>query len=96
MWGLSSLTRNRTCALCIGRWILKHWTTREVPLPEIQIHLAEMGTSVGISYHTPAALGGFKHHCAGPTLKEPGGEDSGPTGVDVRLLCQTETPGKAC
>ena len=23
-------TRDRTCVLCIGRWILNHWTTREV------------------------------------------------------------------
>ena len=32
MWDLSSLTRDQTCVLCIGRWILNHWTTREVPL----------------------------------------------------------------
>ena len=28
---LSSLTRDGTQVPCIGRWILKHWTTREVP-----------------------------------------------------------------
>ena len=28
---LSSLTRDRTQVPCIGRWILNHWTTREVP-----------------------------------------------------------------
>ena len=27
----SSRTRDRTCVPCIGRWILYHWTTREVP-----------------------------------------------------------------
>ena len=27
----SSQTRDRTCVLCIGRQILNHWTTREVP-----------------------------------------------------------------
>ena len=27
----SSQTRDRTCVSCIGRQILKHWTTREVP-----------------------------------------------------------------
>ena len=32
MWDLSSPTRNRTRIPCIGRWILKHWTTREVPV----------------------------------------------------------------
>ena len=31
MWDLSSLTRDRICILYIGRWILNHWTTREVP-----------------------------------------------------------------
>jgi len=30
MWDLSSLTRDRTGVLCISRWILNHWTTREV------------------------------------------------------------------
>ena len=29
MWDLSSLTRE--CVPCIVRWILYHWTTREVP-----------------------------------------------------------------
>ena len=27
----SSQTRDGTCIPCIGRWILNHWTTREVP-----------------------------------------------------------------
>ena len=31
MWELNSLTRGRTCILSIGRQILNHWTTREVP-----------------------------------------------------------------
>ena len=31
MWGLSSLTRDRTCVPCTGKWILNHWTTRQVP-----------------------------------------------------------------
>ena len=30
MWGLSSLTRDQTCIPCIARWILNHWTSREV------------------------------------------------------------------
>ena len=25
-------TRGRNCVPCIGRWILKHWTTSEVPI----------------------------------------------------------------
>ena len=32
MWDLSSLTRDWTHVPCIGRWILNHWTTREVPI----------------------------------------------------------------
>ena len=31
MWDLSFQTRDQTCIPCIGRQILKHWTTREVP-----------------------------------------------------------------
>ena len=31
MWDLSSLNRDRTCVSCLGRWILHHWTTKEVP-----------------------------------------------------------------
>ena len=27
----SSQIRDRTCVPCIGRWMLNHWTTREVP-----------------------------------------------------------------
>ena len=30
MWDLSFQTRDQTCIPCIGRQILKHWTTREV------------------------------------------------------------------
>ena len=32
MWDLSSLTRDQTRISCIGRWILYHWTTKEVPV----------------------------------------------------------------
>ena len=32
MWNLSSLTRDRTRAPCIGRRILNHWITREIPV----------------------------------------------------------------
>ena len=30
MWDLS-WTRDGTCVPCVGRWILNHWTTRDVP-----------------------------------------------------------------
>ena len=29
-WDFSSLTRDQTCSVCIGRWSLSHWITREV------------------------------------------------------------------
>ena len=32
---LSFLTRDQTCILFIGRWILNHWTTREVSDPAV-------------------------------------------------------------
>ena len=32
MWDLSSPTRDRTCALCVGSAGLNHWTAREVPM----------------------------------------------------------------
>ena len=31
IWDLNSPTRDRTHLPCIGRWILNHWTVREVP-----------------------------------------------------------------
>ena len=33
MWDLSPPTRDWTHVPCTGRWILNHWTTREVPQP---------------------------------------------------------------
>ena len=32
MWYLSSPARDRTCIPYVGRWILNHWTTWEVPI----------------------------------------------------------------
>ena len=32
MWDLGSPSKNWTCVPWIGRWILNHWTTREVPV----------------------------------------------------------------
>ena len=39
MWDLSSLTRDRTPASCIGRQSLNYWTGREVPLFYVLNHL---------------------------------------------------------
>ena len=36
-WGISP-DQDRTCVLCIGRWILNPWTTREVPLRVFIVH----------------------------------------------------------
>ena len=33
----------------------------------------------------PSGSGRVKHHCAGPTLKEPEGEDSGPHGDGCQI-----------
>ena len=35
MWDLSSLTKDGTCAPVVEEQSLSHWTTREVPAPEI-------------------------------------------------------------
>ena len=35
IWHLNSTTRERTCTARLGRQILKHWTTREIPIPTI-------------------------------------------------------------
>ena len=59
MWDLSSLTRDRTCTPCIGRWSLNHWTTREVPWPrdlECQVLICETRARPA----THAAQGGWR------------------------------------
>ena len=32
MWNLSSLTKDRSRTLCVGRWSLNHWTTGKIPI----------------------------------------------------------------
>ena len=44
MWDLSSPTRDGAHIPCIGRQILNHWTTREVPIP---LQLFEVDKSKG-------------------------------------------------
>ena len=36
MWDPSAATRVQTCVSCIGRQVLNHWATREVP----RIHIS--------------------------------------------------------
>lgn len=50
MWDHSSLTRDRTCPPCIGRWNLNHWASREVTLSLIKIE----------ERHPSRGLGGFR------------------------------------
>ena len=40
----SSQTSDRTYVPCIGRWILSHWTTRDVPHPlTVDVSVADVG-----------------------------------------------------
>ena len=38
MWDVSSPARDQTCVPCLAKWILNHWTTREVPRHFINSH----------------------------------------------------------
>ena len=51
MMDLSSLNRNGTCVPCIGRQILNHWTTGEVPALNSYIRKADRFHIKGISFH---------------------------------------------
>ena len=46
-WDLSSPTRDQTCIPCIGRWILNHWTTREVPRLLVMREKPKLGEAQG-------------------------------------------------
>ena len=54
MWDLGSLTKDRTCILCIGRQILYHWTTKEVPV------MNKVDLTWGSNYSLDPSLGGKK------------------------------------
>ena len=41
LWDLSSLIRDQTLISCIERWILGHWTTREVSIISLKCHVLE-------------------------------------------------------
>ena len=58
MWDLSSLTRDRTHVPCIGRQILYHWTTREVPqfcflMPNNKFNNTCKNKTAILFYHDP-------------------------------------------
>ena len=44
---LSSRTRDRTHVPCVGRWILTHWTTREVPINVFYVNIGVAGLTAG-------------------------------------------------
>ena len=49
----SSWTRDQTCVLCVGRWILYHWTTREVPKTLVSVapfHISPIGEYISFSF----------------------------------------------
>ena len=46
MWDLSSPTKDQTHVPCIGRWILNHWTIREIP-PSNTLTLASRPRHLG-------------------------------------------------
>ena len=55
VWDLSTPTRDQTHIPCIGRWILNHWTTREVPISHFFLALNNTPLSgcitVYLSFH---------------------------------------------
>ena len=53
MWDITSLTRDWAHIPCIGKWILKHWTTREVPCITIWSHW------LSVSVHLTSCLAGW-------------------------------------
>ena len=55
----SSQTRDQTCVSCIGRWILQHWTTRE--LPRISIYLHKLANKeICLVFVLGSRMGAFK------------------------------------
>ena len=63
IWDISSLTRDRTCVLCIGRQILNQWTTREVPPGHANCQVFQVIGQPGFSgnVHTVSQLCERKH-----------------------------------
>ena len=49
MWDLRSLTRDRTCTLCIGRRSLNHWTAREVPPSSSNGNVLQLGSGFALT-----------------------------------------------
>ena len=55
MLDLSSLARDWICTPCIARWILNHWTTREVPNPPF-VFKRQMQSWHSVSHRTGLLL----------------------------------------
>ena len=79
MWGFSSLTRDWTCVPYIARWILSHWTTREVPgffchVFKFCLFIGCAGSCYSAGFSLVAASGGYSlgggaSHCWGFLLR---------------------------
>ena len=54
MWDLSSLTKDRTQVPCVGRQILNHCTTREVPMQILNCSIWDLVPRPGIEPRSPA------------------------------------------
>ena len=66
MWDISSPIKDRTCIPCILRWIVSHWTTREVPGALIFSLLEDGGRGWGLRRGTgEPQLGGGLDAVAG-------------------------------
>ena len=79
MWDLSSQTRDQTHIPCFARWILNHWTTREI-LSE------KFNDSILLYYICSYGLVQFSHSVMCNSLQ--------PHGLQCdRLPCSSPTPG---
>ena len=84
MWDLSSLTRDRTCFSCTGRWILYHFT-REVPwvVGLKKLSVSQFRSGCCCELHTC---------CWAPHLSD----DSGQHKFIISLLALISFPGSLC
>ena len=83
----SSWTRGQTCAPCIGRWILNHWTTREV----LNTHFFKTTNPSGLQHpwgiHSPPRLSTWSVLIRAPPLRSSGlFPASGPSGRGLAFI----------
>ena len=73
-WDLSSSTKDQTCVPCIGKWILNHWTTRDLCHQHLKGKKAEAqrgktmsGDRVGLGSNYTASFQAFNNHTLLPS-----------------------------